>query len=84
MSMNLTYHRVGDYLLPDLVPPESPNIGVWGLRRKNYLLKNWDGIYTGIENRSFFEAVIVNLLQRGLLTGEDIREIKRNSMRTCT
>lgn len=48
MSMNLTYHRVGDYLLPDLVPPESPNIGVWGLRRKNYLLKNRDGIYTGM------------------------------------
>ncbi len=37
-----------------------------------------------IENRSFFEAVIVNLLQKGLLTGEDIQEIKRNSMRTCT
>lgn len=48
MSMNLTYHRAGDYLLPNLIPPESPRIGAWGLRRKNYLLKSKDGIYTGL------------------------------------
>ena len=48
MKTNITYHRAGDYLLPDLVPPEAPNIGVWGLRRKNYLLKSKDGIYTGL------------------------------------
>lgn len=48
MSMTLTYHRAGDYLLPDLIPPESPRIGAWGLRRKNYLLKSKDGIYTGL------------------------------------
>ncbi|MBE7009152.1 MAG: TnpV protein [Ruminococcaceae bacterium] len=48
MNENLTYHRTGDFLLPDLVPPEAPNIGVWGLRRKNYLLKSKDGIYTGL------------------------------------
>ena len=40
----LTYHREGDYLLPDLIPPESPNIGVWGLRRRNYLREIHDGI----------------------------------------
>ena len=48
MKTNITYHRAGDYLLPNLVPPKAPNIGVWGLRRKNYLLKNRDGIYTGL------------------------------------
>ena len=48
MSMTLTYHCAGDYLLPDLIPPESPRIGAWGLRRKNYLLKSKDGIYTGL------------------------------------
>ncbi len=48
MKTNLTYHREGDYLLPDLVSPESPHLGVWGLRRRNYLLKNRDGIYTGL------------------------------------
>ncbi len=25
----LTYHREGDYLIPDLVPPPSPKIGIW-------------------------------------------------------
>ena len=44
----LTYHREGDYLLPDLIPPESPQIGVWGLRRKNYLLNSKKPIYTGL------------------------------------
>ncbi len=46
--MNTTYHREGDYLLPDLVPPESPKIGVWGMKRRDYLRKNHDGIYTGM------------------------------------
>ena len=43
-----TYHQEGDYLIPDLVPPQSPRIGVWGLRRKNYLLKNRELIYTAM------------------------------------
>ena len=30
----LTYHREGEYLLPDLIPPEAPEIGIWGMRRK--------------------------------------------------
>ena len=29
MRTELTYHREGDYLIPDLVPPEIPKIGVW-------------------------------------------------------
>ncbi len=44
----LTYHCEGDYLIPDLIPPEVPNIGVWGQRRKRYLQQNHDGIYTGM------------------------------------
>lgn len=44
----LTYHREGDYLLPDLIPPENPNIGIWGLRRMRFLQKNHDGLYTGM------------------------------------
>ncbi len=30
---NITYHREGDYLIPDLIPPEAPKIGIWGRRR---------------------------------------------------
>ena len=48
MNENLTYHREGDYLLPNVIPPENPQIGIWGLRRKNYLLKNKKPIYTGM------------------------------------
>ena len=45
---NLSYHREGDYLLPDLLPPESQHIGIWGMRRRDYLRKFHDGIYTGL------------------------------------
>ena len=44
----ITYHREGDYLLPDLIPPAPPRIGVWGMRRRDYLKKYHDGIYTGL------------------------------------
>ncbi len=44
----LTYHREGDYLLPNLIPPEAPWIGVWGMRRREYLRKHHNGIYTGL------------------------------------
>ena len=44
----LTYHREGDYLIPDLLPPPPPNIGVWGQRRKRYLQQHHGGIYTGL------------------------------------
>ena len=48
MNERLTYHREGDYLLPDVVPPKDPQIGVWGLRRKNYLLNSKKPLYTGM------------------------------------
>ena len=48
MKYNITYHREGDYLLPDLLPPDAPKIGVWGMRRRDYLKKYHDGIYTGL------------------------------------
>ncbi len=28
-----TYRQVGDYLLPNIEVPESPQIGIWGQRR---------------------------------------------------
>ena len=46
--IELTYHREGDYLIPDLLLPPFPNIGVWGQRRKRYLQHYHDGIYTGL------------------------------------
>jgi hypothetical protein len=46
--LNLNFHQEEDYLLPDLLPPESPCIGIWGLLRRNYLRKHHDGLYTGL------------------------------------
>lgn len=48
-TMNMiTYHREGDYLLPDLIPPAPPRIGVWGIRCREHLRKHHDGLYTGL------------------------------------
>lgn len=48
MNIDLTYRREGDYLLPNVVPPKDPQIGIWGLRRKNYLLNSKKPLYTGM------------------------------------
>ena len=36
-TMGGSYQQVGDYLLPCVDPPESPNTGIWGERRRKYL-----------------------------------------------
>ena len=47
-EMRVTYHAEGDYLLPDLMPPEPPNIVVWGERRRQYLRKAKRPIYSAM------------------------------------
>ena len=46
--MKLTYHWEGDYLIPDLLPPESPKIGVWGERRRRFLRTHRKPVYSGM------------------------------------
>jgi hypothetical protein len=41
-----TYRQVGDYLVPDIGAPESPQIGIWGQRRLQYLRTNKRVLYT--------------------------------------
>ena len=48
MDTKITYHRGGDYLIPDLAPPPEPHIGVWGRRRMRYLRQHKEPIYTGM------------------------------------
>ena len=43
--MKLTYHWEGEYLIPDLLAPESPHIGIWGERRRQFLRKHQRPIY---------------------------------------
>lgn len=44
----LTYTLVGDYYLPNLLPPQEPEVGIWGQRRRRYLREHCSGIYTGM------------------------------------
>ena len=46
--MEITYHQEGDYLIPDLIPPESPRIGIWGERRRQFLRKHRKPLYSGM------------------------------------
>ena len=40
------YRQEGDYLLPDIGVPESPQIGIWGQRRLQHLRTNKRVLYT--------------------------------------
>ena len=46
--LKLTYHWEGDYLIPDLEPPEAPRIGKYGTMRHNYLRDYHTGVFDGI------------------------------------
>ena len=41
-----TYRQAGDYLLPDIEVPKSPQIGIWGQRRLQYLRTHKRVLYT--------------------------------------
>ena len=47
MNTEITYTRQGDYLLPDLTLPEQDHreIGVWGERRRRYLMNHHKILY---------------------------------------
>ena len=44
-KMGGTYRHEGDYLLPNLEAPESPQIGIWGQRRLQYIRTNKNVLY---------------------------------------
>ena len=48
MNVSLTYHQEGDYLMPDLIPPESPTIGKFGMLRREFLRQHRRPIYSGM------------------------------------
>ncbi len=43
-----TYHQEGDYLLPNLFPPESISVGIWGQRRRHYLKTQRRPLYNAL------------------------------------
>ncbi len=46
--LELSYHWAGDYLIPDLEPPEAPRIGKYGTMRHNYLRDYHRGVFDGM------------------------------------
>ena len=51
-QMGGTYHQEGDYFLPDLLPPESIPVGIWGQRRRHYLKTQRKPTYIALLLRS--------------------------------
>ena len=47
--IELTYREENGYLLPDVTVPKDPVIGVWGMRRREYLRNCKRPIYTGLQ-----------------------------------
>ena len=54
--MKLTYHWEGEYLIPDLIAPESPHIGIWGERRRQFLRKHQKPVYDTMLMRGTLNA----------------------------
>ena len=50
-QMGGTYHREGDYLVPDLLPPDIPDyeIGRYGRMRQRYLMNYRKSLYADLQ-----------------------------------
>lgn len=62
-----TYTRVGDYMLPDLLPEEEEteaNIVVWGMRHKRYLKQNHKVRYYNLLTSGKLNSYLVDIEQQ--------------------
>lgn len=62
-----TYTRVGDYMLPDLLPAEEEkeaNIGVWGMRHKRYLKQNHKVLYYNLLTSGKLNSYLADIEQQ--------------------
>ena len=58
----ITYHREGDYLIPNLYLPKQPekSIGKYGRLRLNFVKEHKKGLYTELLVKQFAEQEDVN------------------------
>lgn len=66
-QMGGTYTQVGDYLLPDLKLPEEEtqaNIGVWGIRHKQYLKQNHKVFYYNLLTSGKLNSYLTGIEQQ--------------------
>ena len=62
--MEITYTKVGDYLIPDLtLPPETDDrpIGAWGMRHKRYLMEHKKAIFTIMQMKGILHTYLADL-----------------------
>lgn len=58
------YTRIGDYMLPDLLPAEEEkeaNIGVWAMRHKRYLKQNHKVLYYNLLTSSKLNSYFTDI-----------------------
>lgn len=74
MNNKITYHREGDYLVPDLYLPKQPkgSIGKYGRLRLKYLKEHKRGLYT--------ELLINGTLKQHLIEADENATDKVNSL----
>ena len=62
-----TYTKVGDYILPDLLPAEEEkqaNIGVWAMRHKRYLRQNHKVLYYNLLTSGKLNSYLADIEQQ--------------------
>jgi hypothetical protein len=83
--MELSYTRVGDYLLPNLAlsdPPDAPPLGCYGMRHKEYLREWKPALYAKLllSERLYplcreIDEAAATRRKRGMSDGEIMREL---------
>ena len=62
--MEITYTKVGDYLIPDLTLPhekEQRPIGIWGKRHKRYLMEHKKALFTIMQMNGTLPTYLADL-----------------------
>ncbi len=61
-----TYHKQGDYFLPDLAMPENEksSIGVWGQRHLQYIREHHRGLYVGLQLSGKLNSYLADIDQQ--------------------
>jgi len=62
-QMGGTYHKWGDYLLPDLAVPKENRwpIGVWGQRHLRYIREHRKGLYVGLQLSGKLDSYLADI-----------------------
>jgi len=65
-QMGGTYHKQGDYFLPDLTTPEENKqpIGVWGQWHLRYIREHHRGLYVGLQLSGKLDSYLADIDQQ--------------------